>query len=177
MREFITSLQIELISTLIIGISSYILGRLLELLIRRIRASRAPLSGEWIQRIYEPGSRKLVKIDRVLCSQIGEKVRAKIYRVQPEDQRNRAWNFDGMYRGNDLFGYFESKDIKDPSFGTIFMRQYGRGRLRGYYTKSKPSAQEDQKWDKFVVTTTPIPLEWYFKYSNYEEGESGGDRS
>jgi hypothetical protein len=62
------------------------------------REWRGELTGEWDQVIFdtdEPGD--IVKRDKVECRQYGAVMHASIKRQYPENQRRRAWYFQGRY--------------------------------------------------------------------------------
>jgi hypothetical protein len=153
------SLQSEVLATLIVGIISYAIGRGTEYLIQTIKKRRGPLAGSWIQKAYDPDTRKIKKVDQINCTQIDERVEAKITRILPEDQQGRTWKFIGDYRGGELFGSFKSTGGKVPSHGNIFMRIVGEKKFRGSYTKSNISYTEEDAHN-FVISTKQIPLEW-----------------
>lgn len=158
-------LQSELIAGAIIAIVSFIIGSTFSTLKLKIQERRGALAGDWVQRIPDPRTDNIVKVDKVSCTHHGEVVEAKITRLKPDAQAGRCWRFHGVYRGDELFGHFRTQDLKDPSYGTILMVHQGRGHFKGAYLKRKTEIID---WSKEEISLDRFPLEWIHVRGNFD---------
>lgn len=159
--DLFQSIQSELLAALIVGGLSYLLGRGTEFLIKTIKQKQGSLAGNWIQKIYDPESMKLVKVDQVKCKHMGEKVEAEIIRILPEKDKGRSWFFRGEFVGIELFGTFKNKKGRIPSHGNILMHLVADENFKGHYSKSN-FASNNKEMNEFLLCTKQIPLEWEF---------------
>lgn len=102
------------------------------------KESRGAFSGRWDQLIYTetivPGMfESPVKHDLLSVKHSNDTIRVDIKRMEPEDQKQREWYFIGRFTNGQIYGYFWSKTIADPSYGTILLRQRERNCFRGFY--------------------------------------------
>ncbi len=149
----------NVIEQLAIGVLGGILTLLAQWGWERIQEKRGIFTGKWEQLIYKTNDiNTLEKRDLLVCRQRGRLVQAKITRVYPENQKGREWTFYGRYARGTLFGHFWSKDEKNPSFGTIFLRQIDSECFKGFYTRYQRIVED---YEKDTITITRIPLQWH----------------
>ncbi len=128
----------------------------------RVSVARGEFTGTWEESIFAQDQaadqpRIVEKRDHAKCKQNGDTVRADIKRVFPEEQKGREWSFVGRYRDQVLFGHFWSKNMTNPSFGTIFLQETQLGCFTGSYTRLDREVNA-AKGHTFTIRT--IPIEW-----------------
>ena len=150
------TLPTELLAGLIGSALTFIVGWLYKFWMER----KGPFTGNWHQNIYDPlKTDVIIKVDHIIMRQIGENISVDIKRVSPTDQKERSWFFLGRFTNGQIYGHFWSKNLADPSFGTILLRQRDRSRFQGFYLKGK---SKSDGWDKDINQMHVIPLEWIF---------------
>lgn len=107
-------------------------------LLFRLTTGRHFLSRVWIAELPAADGDAL-RYDRVCCTVHGwrgEKVKAAISRLLPEEQVGKRWSFEGRFEGNFLYGHFWSTDPKrTDSRGAIALYRVEDDFLEGHYTK------------------------------------------
>jgi hypothetical protein len=145
---------------LLAGLIGSILTFIASWLYKFWRERKGPFTGKWHQNIYDPLKDDLiVKVDHIIMRQIEENISADIKRISPTDQNERSWFFSGRFTNGQIYGHFWSKNLADPSFGTILLRQRDRFHLQGFYLKGK---SKSDGWDKDINQMQVIPLEWVY---------------
>ncbi len=141
---------------LAIALAAMVVGFLLKELWTAIRSRRGPLTGKWVQLIYDDGG-QIVKTDSVECSHFGEEVKGKVHRREPKDERHKRWGFRGKFRGDLFFGIFWTiNEQRNPrSYGTYQLFRVGT-QLEGFYVRLKT----DGGGRLFTEELKPIRCEW-----------------
>ncbi len=147
-----------ILENLIAGLIGSFLTFLVTWLIRLWKIKHGAFTGRWSQNIYNPAKpEELTKVDLVSVRHNGDTITADIRRTTPEEQKDRSWRFVGRFTNGQIYGHFYSKNLGDPSYGTIPLRQRERGCFQGFYLKGK---SKTNGWDQDVTQMQVILLEW-----------------
>jgi hypothetical protein len=118
---------------------------------RKYQEKTGGYSGLWEHRIFDAAG-QVVKRDRMVLKQRGDRVYGSIERTYPPTHVHRRWRMEGRLRGRDFFATFWSLDPTIPSYGCWYLHQANDESFSGYYLRLTEENHKD---------IAPIRLEIY----------------
>jgi hypothetical protein len=118
---------------------------------------KGDLTGEWKQYISGESGDKVDNIS-LKHNNVTKKIKGKIKRLEPQNQRNKVWEFEGVIKGHLLFIIFWTSDVrKNPgSYGTIQLHEINENQLSGFYIRPSPIGDDSEFLNVLIKTS----LKW-----------------
>lgn len=98
-----------------------IIFNILTNIFNRIKNRNRLMWGYWVGVAYNDDD-EIIKIDQYYCREKGDFLHVTGKRLYPPTQKGWKWNFYGIFRNYEVYGYFYPKDKKVNSRGCIILR-------------------------------------------------------
>lgn len=108
------------------------LGYFFKSIVQIIKEDKAPLSGVWES---TPIDKKITKKDQITLYQSGITMKGEIQRLEPAQQSDRKWNFEGRLIGSNFCAVFWPTNRVGISYGCWYLHHTNDWVFEGFYLK------------------------------------------